>query len=241
MTYEKLHLFKLRYKGNYHKSLYYFTCLVLSLFLAFLEIAENCLSGKWMYDLKAINYVNNVRDGTSNSIFKVITATGNTIPVIIITLSITVYFIFMKKKTEALFFCLDILGVWIFNEILKATFKRPRPAGLWLVNAVGYSFPSGHAMIFMALSLLSIYYILISIKNKKVSIMISLLIFIYSVFVGLSRVYVGVHYLSDVLAGWMAGMLWIILTVSLKRYTGFEYKLKDEQEKEIIIIKQKTK
>lgn len=154
---------------------------------------------------------------------------------IIITLIITDYLIYIKKKTEGLFFGLNIFGIWIFNEILKAIFKRPRPAGTWLVNAAGYSFPSGHAMIFMGLSLLSIYYIFIYIKNKRVSIMISLLIFIYSIFVGLSRVYVGVHYLSDVLAGWAAGLMWVTLSVNYIKLS------KDEQHNEATLADQRER
>ena len=243
MIYEKLQMLMLKYKKERsYKSLYLSAGIILISLFAFFELAENCLSGKWIYDAAAINYVYSIRDETRNNIFKAITSTGNTIPVITITLIIVVYLFYIKKKSEGLFFGLNVLGLWIFNEILKFFFKRPRPTGTWLVNASGYSFPSGHAMIFMGLSLLSIYYILIYIKNRRIAILVSLLIFMYSVLVGLSRIYVGVHYLSDVLTGWIAGLMWVVLTVSLKKHLSYKEMFDDEQyNEEILADQRKTK
>ena len=233
MIYEKLQMLILKYKKEHiHKILYLSAGIILISLFALSELAENCLSCKWIYDVAAVNYVYSIRNVTYNNIFKAITSTGNTIPVITITLIITVFLIYIKKKREGVFFGLNILGIWIFNEILKALIKRPRPTGTWLVNASGYSFPSGHAMIFMGLALLSIYYILIYIKNRRIATLVSLLIFMYSILVGLSRIYVGVHYLSDVLAGWIAGLMWVTLTVSLKKHLYYKEMFKDGRQNE---------
>lgn len=66
-------------------------------------------------------------------------------------------------------------------------------------------------------------------------VLISLLIFIYSIFVGLSRVYVGVHYLSDVLAGWAAGLMWVTLSVNYIKLS------KDEQHNEATLADQRER
>lgn len=198
---------------KYDEAVVYFIagiCLsLLSLFIL-LDLVEDYLTrGNWQFDLIAQTYVNSIRNETLTRIFRTITFTGNAGSIIAATLIISSVLIYIKKKDEAILFSLNILGVWLFNELLKYIFKRPRPSVEWLASASGYSFPSGHTMISMGFGLLLMYYILNLIKNKKLSITISILIFLYSILIGLSRVYLGVHYLSDVFAGWVAGTLWI--------------------------------
>lgn len=190
-----------------------FMALISSLVL--LELAEDWFeTGSWIFDSAAVNYVYSIRSSTLNNTFKIITSTGNVAMVIAITLAIAIVLVYLKKKKEALLFTSNVMGLWIFNEVLKAVFKRPRPLGEWLVSATGYSFPSGHAMTFMGLSLLLGYYFLSFMKSRLMAAALTFMIINYSVFVGLSRVYVGVHYLSDVLGGWAGAMLWLSLTSS---------------------------
>jgi len=196
--------------------------LFFSSFLIFSGFIGNYIAKEeWKFDRIAISYMNQIRSEMLTHVFKGITFTGNFLSVLIITLTIAAILIYFKKKKQSLFFSLNVLGLWLFNEILKQIFRRPRPLELRLVHASGYSLPSGHSMVFMGLSALVIYYILRNIHNRKVSVFISCLIFIYAVLVGLSRVYVGVHYFSDVLTGWTVGMLWALSSISLYKKLEF--------------------
>jgi membrane-associated protein len=219
--YEKIYTLLVKCKKEFNKGaifLYSWGVLTLISIVTFGELVEDAvLRNNWKYDVVAINYVNGVRNSSLNSIFKIITSTGNAAFVIAITLVVVLLLIIKEKKKDAIFFASSVLGVWLFNAVLKLIFKRDRPGAAWLVDAWGYSFPSGHAMTFMGLSILLIYYVLIIAKNKKAAVMLAVLILVYSIFVGLSRVYVGVHYLSDVLAGWAAAFIWISAVMALYR------------------------
>ncbi|HLN62219.1 MAG TPA: phosphatase PAP2 family protein, partial [Symbiobacteriaceae bacterium] len=57
------------------------------------------------------------------------------------------FFVWQKRRRQALTVIASLAGSWLANELLKALFHRERPGGLWLTTATGYSFPSGHAMV----------------------------------------------------------------------------------------------
>ena len=97
----------------------------------------------------------------------------------------------------------------LLNRIIKFIVKRPRPSVVHLVNETNYSFPSGHAMAITCLYGLFIYYLYHS-KLKYRKLLISGCIIII-LFVTLSRIYLGVHYFSDVFGG-------VMLSLSLIMY-----------------------
>lgn len=108
----------------------------------------------------------------------------------------------------------NLIGAWLLNELLKVMFRRPRPEVLRLAAASGYSFPSGHSMVSFALYgfLAFLLWRLSRRDNPGVSrrslVIASFVAGILVFLVGWSRVYLGVHYPSDVLAGFAAGGLW---------------------------------
>ncbi|WP_054870977.1 phosphatase PAP2 family protein [Caloranaerobacter sp. TR13] len=219
--FNKLRIFTLKY-NKYDETVRYFLISILSLFIFSAMIEDYLTIGNWKFDALAFSYVYSIRNTILNNVFKMLSITGNFISVMLITLIISFILIYFKKRNDAIFFSLNTLVGWGLNQILKIIFKRPRLSGLWLVKASGYSFPSGHAMVFMGFSFLLIYYVFNYIKNKKFAVAISTFIFIYSIFVGLSRIYVGVHYLSDILAGWIAGTFWASSSIVI--YKGLCYK-----------------
>lgn len=94
---------------------------------------------------------------------------------------------------------------FIINIILKRIFARERPDILRLVTEYSYSFPSGHAMINMALYTVLILYTYRLVKNKKIKYsLIVLMIFLVAI-IGFTRVYLGVHYAGDIIGGWLLG------------------------------------
>ena len=224
-----IHSFIVKYKKNDKAAFFLFTSIftaLISLFL-FLKLAEDYYEyGSWPIDTKVYNYFLSIRNEKLNSAAKFITNTGGVASVIILTTAVVAFFYINKKRKESLHFALGIIGVWIFNEGLKAIFKRERPSIDRLLNPSGYSFPSGHAMIFLSFIILLSYYILLNFKNKNKARIITLLLFIYAGLVGMSRVYLGVHYFSDVIGGWLAGILWSSIFIIIHRVLAYKKHVK---------------
>jgi len=97
-------------------------------------------------------------------------------------------------------------GAAVLNRTLKLLFARPRPDGaLWLTEAGGYSFPSGHSMSSMALYLLLALVLWGKGRDRAFPRPLAVLCGILPIAIGVSRVYLGVHYAGDVLCGWLLG------------------------------------
>lgn len=104
----------------------------------------------------------------------------------------------------------------IFNMILKNIFARPRPEMIRLIDEAGFSFPSGHAMVTMVAYGYLIYVVHHYIQQKWLRYsLIAFLIFII-VSVGFSRIYLGVHYLTDVLAGYSISLFYLLVVTKMK-------------------------
>ncbi|WBA42123.1 phosphatase PAP2 family protein [Hymenobacter canadensis] len=110
------------------------------------------------------------------------------------------------RKREALEVFLAVAGASLFNQLLKTYFHRPRPATA-LLPQPGLSFPSGHAMIGMALYGCLAWLLW---RHGRHPAWAGLLV-LWAVLIGFTRIYLQVHYATDVLAGFAAGLLWLIL------------------------------
>ena len=106
------------------------------------------------------------------------------------------------KYYKSLFLVLNVIASTIFNVVLKNIMMVPRPNILRLAEETGYSFPSGHSMASVAFYGFIIYLILSSNMNKYLKVVISSFIVILIIVIGFSRVYLGVHNASDVIAGY---------------------------------------
>lgn len=180
--------------------------------IIFVAIAEDVFE-KDIFKFDGIIYNFCVANRTQklNMFFKIITNLGNAI--VLITLTV-VCIIFIKEIKYKILVPVNLLTITGINILLKNLFLRPRPNELRLIEETGYSFPSGHAMISTAFYGLLIYIAYKNIKNKtlrnSVCIGLGLLIFIIDV----SRVYVGVHYASDVIAGSCFSIAYLILLIA---------------------------
>ena len=103
------------------------------------------------------------------------------------------------------------LGGFILNSALKGLFDRPRPRLPHVSSVTSRSFPSGHAMV-SATVYLSLAAVLATREKRRILKAYILGVgLLFTVLVGLSRVYLGMHYPTDVLAGWLAGLVWAVL------------------------------
>lgn len=123
----------------------------------------------------------------------------------VIVLFLVFIAIFWRQKRNSLFLILCMVMEAALNFGLKFIFQRPRPSVLHLVEESGYSFPSGHAMTITTFGLLLIFFLWQSKLSKSKKILGSIFLGLLILLVCLSRVYLGVHYASDILAGFLLG------------------------------------
>ena len=101
------------------------------------------------------------------------------------------------------------------NVVIKVFVERERPRILVAAEAEGYSFPSGHAMISMVCYGLLVYFLVKKIKSEKAVIVLQISVSILIFFIGFSRYIISVHYLTDVLAGFIFGFIFLLLWIAL--------------------------
>ena len=144
-------------------------------------------------------------------IAKFITNFGGAIFLIILTITL---FILIKNKKIGLSIILNLIVITGLNQILKYILQRPRPTEYRLIEETGFSFPSGHSMVSMAFYGYLIYLIYKYVKNKDLKWISIVLLSILICSIGISRIYLGVHYTSDVLAGFMISISYLIIYIS---------------------------
>jgi membrane-associated phospholipid phosphatase len=112
-----------------------------------------------------------------------------------------------------------VVGSALMDLILKVIFHRPRPnVSLIPFNLSGLSFPSGHAMDATVFYGIIAYWIVVSYQNRKIQALAVADWIALAALIGFSRLYLGVHYLTDVLAGWSAGIFCLTLCILIEHY-----------------------
>ena len=149
-------------------------------------------------------------------IAKFITNFGGAIFLIILTITL---FVLIKNKKIGLSIILNLIVITGLNQILKYILQRPRPTEYRLIEETGFSFPSGHSMVSMAFYGYLIYLIYKYVKNKDLKWISIVLLSILICSIGISRIYLGVHYTSDVLGGFLISLSYLIVyTLIVNRY-----------------------
>ena len=144
-------------------------------------------------------------------IAKFITNFGGAIILIILA---PMLFIFIKNKKIGISVILNLAIITVLNQLLKRIVQRPRPTEFRIVEESGYSFPSGHSMVSMAFYGYLIYLIYKHVKNKYLKWISIILLSILICSIGISRIYLGVHYTSDVLGGFFISISYLIIYIS---------------------------
>lgn len=184
-----------------------FICLI-----GFLALAEDVFNQEIMkcdvigYTLISIFLITDF----ATPIAKFITNFGG--PIFLSTICI-ILFIIIKNKKIGLSIIMNIAIIAILNQLLKRILQRPRPTEFRIIEETGYSFPSGHSMVSMAFYGYLIYLIYKYIKNKYVKCISIVLLSILICSIGISRIYLGVHYTSDVLGGFLISVSYLIIYI----------------------------
>lgn len=195
------------------KNNWYFIVLLLSLLIVIYFIM-NILGGKILsldHFFHAI-LVENLRSDLLTPIMKLITIFGSSYVLICITLLSIIIF---KNKKYGFFISINLICSFSLSQILKFIVQRERPIGYNLIIEKGFSFPSGHSMVSTAFYGFLIYLLFCYYKNKKIKVSLITFLIILILFIGISRVYLGVHYMSDVVAGFLLSISYLILYIKL--------------------------
>ena len=150
-----------------------------------------------------------IRNNFFDEFFKSITKLGNTIIILIVVI---ILLLKLNKENRELLGINTIITVLI-NIVIKNIIKRPRPNILRLIKQSGYSYPSGHSMIAIATYGYLIYVVNKNIKNKSTRILLTIFLLFIILGIGISRIYLGVHYPSDVLGGYVLALLIEIIVI----------------------------
>ena len=133
---------------------------------------------------------------------------------IFLSIATVMLFLLIKNKKIGLSIISNIVIITILNQLLKRILQRPRPTEFRIVEETGYSFPSGHSMISMAFYGYIIYLIYKYVKNKYVKWTLITILSILICLIGISRIYLGVHYTSDVLGGFLLSISYLVIYIS---------------------------
>ena len=144
-------------------------------------------------------------------IAKFITNFGGAIFLIVLTAAL---FLLIKNKKIGFSIFSNLVIITILNQLLKRILQRPRPTEFRIIEETGYSFPSGHSMVSMAFYGYLIYLIYKYVKNKYLKWGSIILLGALICCIGVSRIYLGVHYTSDVLGGFLLSISYLVIYIS---------------------------
>lgn len=187
-------------------------CLLFISLIIFLFILENVLDNEIVtFDGNVYNTISLVKNDFMTNVFKIITEFGSAKVLILIALTSLVV---IKNKKIGIAISLNLASIGLLNYILKNIIQRPRPEGFRLVEETGYSFPSGHSMASMAFYGLIIYFVFKNVKNKLIKKIICTTLSLLIILIGISRIYLGVHYASDVIAGFLVSIAYLVVYIT---------------------------
>ena len=185
-----------------------FICLI-----GFLELAEDVFNKEIMNgDIIGYKIISTfLISDFATPIAKFITNFGGAIFIILLTVILIAV---IKNKKIGLSILANLAIITILNQLLKRILQRPRPTEYRIIEESGYSFPSGHSMISMAFYGYLIYLIYKYVENKNVKWILISLLSILICLIGISRIYLGVHYTSDVLGGFLISISYLVIYIS---------------------------
>ncbi|MEZ7726136.1 phosphatase PAP2 family protein [Gemella sanguinis] len=195
-----------------------FKILITVVILTFLFLSQGYNNILKPFDLKIISYIQSLENEYLTVFYKMITIIADTYQSAIITILLVTFLYFKKHYREALFLAITMTTCGLAMPLLKNIFRRERPNFYRLIEISGYSFPSGHTTSATTMYL-TLAIILLSIMKKLNKYFVFSIAVLGIVIIGSSRIYLGVHYPTDVMAGICLGIS-IVSTVYCLYYSN---------------------
>lgn len=191
--------------------------------LIFAKITREVLGQETLFYDRAISgFIYSLRAPVLTTIMIAVSALGSA-PSLIVSSLLTVLVLLRKHRKEAATFVLAIIIGCLLDYLLKLIFQLPRPDISPLQILKDPTYPSGHSMNNLVFTGLFAFYVFRFTRNKVISFSMLTAAAAWTLLIGFSRVYLGVHYPSDILAGYSVGFWWLVTvllidkTLSLKR------------------------
>ncbi len=182
----------------------------------FASIAENVFYQTSLVQLDLWLFKQLPMQPSGYMIAQVLTALGSWLPLTAMTLTVGIILAMRYQWVLLRGWLIAVIGGEVFNLVLKAAFRRPRPDHSEILSSESWSFPSGHAMLSLVAYGMLVYLITVHVPDsarRRLAILAGgAAVLILAI--GWSRIYLGAHHLSDVLAGYAAGTLWLSVCVS---------------------------
>ena len=179
---------------------------LLFIILSILVMTEKTLT----LDIQTHTHIINMR---TNALTKILTIITNFAGATFLLAFSVILIIIKKNKKIPLFMLLNIITAFFINEIAKSIFERSRPIGINLIEETGLSYPSGHSMVGLSFYGLIIYFIYKSKKSKNIKITYITGLTILILLIGFSRIYLGVHYLTDIIGGFLLSIIYLTIYI----------------------------
>ena len=195
-----------------------FKILITFVILTFLFLSQGYSNILKPFDLNVISYIQNLENEWLTKFYKMITIIADTYQSAIITILLVALLYIKKYYREALFLAITMTTCGLAMPLLKNIFSRERPNFHRLIEISGYSFPSGHTTSATTMYL-TLAIILLSIMKKLNKYFVFSIAVLGIVIIGGSRIYLGVHYPTDVMAGICLGIS-IVSTVYCLYYSN---------------------
>ncbi len=149
-----------------------------------------------------------------------ISALGSPLTLLVLALFLVLWFRRSQRSRAAFWLAVVVGGAFALTYGLKQFFERPRPLPFHIRNPASYSFPSGHALVSLCFYFAAAALLSPRISNAKRKALLWLVAALLVTAIGASRIYLGVHYPSDVLAGYAAAAIWLVTLLSFARRHG---------------------
>ncbi|MGN1402020.1 MAG: phosphatase PAP2 family protein [Bacillus sp. (in: firmicutes)] len=191
--------------------IYLFSMIVLLIFffVVFYEVAVRVQGNDIRsFDGQVIFYIQQNINDRLTSLMKAITFFGGKVWLTAATIVLSMVFAFRKLR-YGVYLALTMLTGGIFNLLLKHFFERERPDLNPIIQVQGYSFPSGHSMSAIIFYTAIIVVLTRLARSHLLDVIIALVFAFIICMIGISRIYLGVHYPSDVVAGFAVGGFWV--------------------------------
>lgn len=168
-------------------------------------------------DLMITNLIQQIDFVSFDELMVFLSFLGNPYPMLVTFSAVVLTLFVLNKKSEGLFVFISTVGAIIISESIKSYIARPRPDPNLILHALTYgkmdSFPSGHVLYFMGFYGSILYLAYTKTKSNTLRLLLlSLTSFLLS-FIGLSRVYLGAHWFSDVLGSYLIGFVWLQIVI----------------------------
>lgn len=199
------------------KTIILFVSLILFIFLTY-NIFNNKIA---FIDSYIEGIILSIRNDKLTDIMTIITNISSAYALIVITI---ILLILIKNKKIPILITFNLIFSFLTSQLIKIILRRDRPVNISLVNAMGFSYPSGHSMVSMAYFGFIAYIVYKYIDNTIVKVILIITLFVSIFAIGFSRIYLGVHYFSDVLGGFLLSISYLMLFININKFNLSEVK-----------------